>query len=141
MPFVSEEQEVGAVIRSFVDHPQAIVLADLFTEGCRDENPSAGVARLWTVLEALAEQFPGSKLEKVRGALRQLQIAEPEFEGEPLLKRAYGVRNDSMHQGTLAPRDIVVNLRDELAELTSFTLRLAGLVPVAPSAKQHRPHR
>ncbi len=141
LPFVSEEQEVGAVIQSFAGHPQAIVFADLFSEGCRDENPSAGVARLWTVLEVLAEMFPGSKLAKVRGALRQLQVAEPEFEGGPLLKRAYGVRNDFMHRGKLAPSETAGKLRAELADLTSFTLRHAGLAPVVPTAKQRRAHR
>jgi hypothetical protein len=138
LPFVPEEQEVGALIQSFADHPQAIVLADLFAEGCRDENPSAGVVRLWAVLEALAEKFPGTKLGKVRGALRQLQINELELGGGLLLDRAYKVRNDFMHLGVLAPIDTAAKLRAELADLTSFTLRHAGLAPVAPAAKPHR---
>jgi hypothetical protein len=135
---VPEEQEVGALIQSFANHPQAIVLADLFAEGCRDENPSAGVVRLWAVLEALAEKFPGTKLGKVRGALRQLQINELELGGGLLLDRAYKVRNDFMHLGVLAPIDTAAKLRAELADLTSFTLRHAGLAPVAPAAKPHR---
>ena len=140
LAFVPEEQEVAAVIQAFVDHPQAIMLADLFTEGCREENPSAGVVRLWAILEALTEDFRGTQLGKVRDALRQLQIAEPEFEGGRLLDRAYGVRNDFMHRGVLAPGDIAVNLRAELAALTGFTLRHAGLAPVVRIAKPRRAH-
>jgi hypothetical protein len=140
MPFGSEEQEVAAVVQSFVDHPQAIILAELFIEGCRDENPSAGVVRLWAVLEALAGNFPGHYPAKVRGALRQLQIGEPEFAGEPLLDMVYRVRNDFMHRGVLAPGDVVGNLRAELASLAGFTLRHAGLAPVIPIAKQRRAH-
>ena len=69
--------------------------------------------------------------------LRIVMTARVERPGS---KRAYGLRNDVMHQGKLAPRDIVRNLRAELAELTSFTLRHAGLAPIVPTAKQHRPH-
>jgi hypothetical protein len=92
-------------------------------------------------LEALAEDFRGSNFDKVGLALRQLQIAEPEFDGEPLLKRAYEVRNDLMHRGSPAPAHTAGRLRDELAHLTKFTLRHAGLAPVVPAAKQRRTDR
>lgn len=41
LPVISEEEELAAVFRAFAEHPQAVVLADLFSEACRDENPSA----------------------------------------------------------------------------------------------------
>jgi hypothetical protein len=136
LAFVPEEQEVGAVIQAFADHPQAMVLADLFAEGCRDEDPSAGVARLWAVLEALAERFRGTKLAKVRDLLSQLEVNDGDFEGGPLIDRAYLVRNNLMHRGLLAPIETAERLRADLAHLTSFTLRRAGLAPVAPASKR-----
>ena len=135
LAFVPEEQEVGAVIQAFAEHPQAMVLADLFAEACRDENPSAGVTRLWAVLEALAERFLGTKLAKVRALLSQLQINGGDFEGGPLIDRAYLVRNNLMHLGLLAPIETAEKLRADLAHLTWFTLRRAGLAPVAPASK------
>jgi hypothetical protein len=138
LPVVSEEQELAAVVKAFADHPQAVVLADLFAEACRDQNPSASVTRLWAVLEGLAERLPGRKYDKVVAALRQLEIGEPMFDGKPLLRRAYGVRNDLMHRGRPAPVQEARRLQDDFAHLVAFALRQANLAPLVSDSARGR---
>jgi len=41
VPITSEQEELLRMMSAFTDHPQAKLLADLFSEACRDTNPSA----------------------------------------------------------------------------------------------------
>ena len=99
LPFVSEEQELAAVVTAFADRPQAVVLADVFRGGVPRREPIGQRDTAWAGAEGLAEKLPGQKYDKVVAALRQLEIGEPMFDGKPLLlRRAYDVRNDLMHR-------------------------------------------
>ena len=118
---------------AFTDHPQAKVLADLFSEACRDTNPSAAIARLWAILEVLAERFPGRKHEKVRRALSHLGITNPVTRGRTLTQRAYKVRNGLIHEGKLDASGTAPELQAELADLVWFALRRAALREVDPT--------
>ena len=133
VPIVSEQQELLRMVSAFTDHPQAKLLADLFSEACRDTNPSAAIVRLWAILEALAERFPGRKHEKVRKALSHLGITNPVVGGRTLTQRAYKVRNGLMHEGRLGAHDAAQTLEAELADLVWFALRRAGLREVDPA--------
>ncbi|MGD0862031.1 MAG: hypothetical protein ABSA21_04650 [Candidatus Limnocylindrales bacterium] len=133
VPIVSEQEELLRILDAFTDHPQAKVLADLFSEACRDTNPSAAIARLWAILEALAERFPGRKHQKVARALSHLGIANPVAGGRTLTQRAYKVRNELMHEGRLDAPGAAPALQAELADLVWFALRRSGLREVDPT--------
>ncbi|MGD0018634.1 MAG: hypothetical protein ABSD62_05215 [Candidatus Limnocylindrales bacterium] len=133
VPIVSEQEELLRVLDAFTDHPQAKVLADLFSEACRDTNPSAAIARLWLILEALAERFPGRKHQKVARALSHLGIANPMVRGRTLTQRAYKVRNELMHEGRLDASGATPALQAEFSDLVWFALRRSGLREVDPT--------
>jgi hypothetical protein len=133
VPIVSEQEELLRMMDAFTDHPQAKVLADLFSEACRDANPSASIVRLWAILEVLAERFPGRKQEKVKRALSHLGITNPVTGSRTLTQRAYRVRNQLMHGGRIAASGTVPELQAELADLVWFALRRAGLREVDPT--------
>jgi hypothetical protein len=133
VPIVSEQEELLRMIGAFTDHPQAKVLADLFSEACRDPNPSAAVARLWAILEALAERFPGRKQQKVARALSHLGIVNPVARGGTLTQRAYRVRSKLMHEGRLGTSGVATELEAELADLVWLALRRANLREVDPT--------
>jgi hypothetical protein len=133
VPIVSEQEELLRMMGAFTDHPQAKVLADLFSEACRDTNPSAAIARLWAILEVLAERFPGRKHEKVRRALSHLGITNPVTRGRTLTQRAYKVRNGLIHEGKLDASGTAPELQAELADLVWFALRRAALREVDPT--------
>ena len=133
VPIVSEQEELLRMMGAFTDHPQAKVLADLFSEACRDTNPAAAVVRLWAILEMLAERFPGRKHEKVRRALSHLGITNPVTKGRTLTQRAFKVRNDLMHSGRLDASGASAELKAELADLVWFALRRASLREVDPT--------
>jgi hypothetical protein len=133
VPIVSEQAELLRMIGSFTDHPQAKVLADLFSEACRDPNPSAAVARLWAVLEALAERFPGRKVQKVERALSHLGIVNPVARGGTLPQRAYRAKSKLMHRGMLGASRPATKLKAELADLVWLALRRADLREVDPT--------
>ncbi len=134
VPIVAEEQELLRMLRAFADHPQAKVFADLFSEACRDTNPSAAVARLWAILEALAERFPGRKHQKVARALAHLRIANPAARGGMLTQRAYRARNKLMHDGDLGAHGPALELQAQVADLVWLALRRSGLREVDPTA-------
>jgi hypothetical protein len=133
VPIVSEQEELLRIVDAFADHPQAKVFADLFSEACRDTNPSAAIARLWAILEGLAERFPGRKHQKVARALSHLGITNPVARGRTLTQRAYKVRNDLMHGGKLNASEQTAELKAELADLVWFALRRSGLREVDPA--------
>jgi hypothetical protein len=133
VPIVSEQEELLRMMGAFTDHPQAKVFADLFSEACRDTNPSAAIARLWAILEALAERFPGRKHQKVARALSHLGITNPVARGRTLTQRAYRVRNKLMHEGALDASGAAPELQAELADLVWFTLRRSGLREIDPT--------
>jgi len=133
VPIVAEEEELLRMLRAFADHPQAKVYADLFAEACRDPNPSAAVARLWAILEGLAEQFPGRKHQKVARALTHLEIDNPRARGGTLTQRAYRVRNKLLHEGSLGNHAAAVGLQAELADVVWLALRRSGLRQVDPT--------
>jgi hypothetical protein len=133
VPIVAEEEELLRMLRAFADHPQAKVYADLFSEACRDTNPPAAIARLWSILEGLAEPFPGRKQQKVARALAHLGIANPVARGGTLTQRAYKARNKLMHDGTLGAHGASLDLQGELADLVWFTLRRADLQQIDPT--------
>jgi hypothetical protein len=133
VPIVSEQEELLRMMGAFTDHPQAKVLADLFSEACRDPNPSASIVRLWAILEALAERFPGRKHEKVRKALSHLGITNPVARGGMLTQRAYRARKKLMQQGRSDTSAKASSLQAELADLVWFALRRSGLREVDPT--------
>jgi hypothetical protein len=134
VPIVAEEDELIRMLRAFADHPQAKVFADLFAEACRDTNPSAAIARLWAILEALAEGFPGRKHQRVVLALSHLGIDNPVARGGKLTQRAYRARNKLMHDGSLGAPAAASKLKSELADLVWFTLRRSSLREIDPAA-------
>jgi len=134
VPIVAEEEELLRMLRAFADHPQAKLLADLFSEACRDTNPSAAVARLWAILETLAERFPGRKHQKVARALAHLRIANPAARGGTLTQRAYRARNKLMHDETLGTHGATLELQAEVAGLVWLALRRSGLREIDPTA-------
>jgi hypothetical protein len=133
VPIVSEQEELLRILDAFTDHPQAKVLADLFSEACRDTNPSAAIARLWAILEALAERFPGRKHQKVARALSHLGITNPVARGGTLTQRAYRVRNKLMREGRHDVSGPARDLQAELADLVWLTLRRADLREIDPT--------
>jgi hypothetical protein len=133
VPIVSEQEELLRMMGAFLDHPQAKVLADLFSEACRDTNPAAAVARLWTILEVLAERFPGRRHQKVARALSHLGIVNPVAAGRSLTQRAYKVRQKLMHEGRLETPATAAELQAELADLVWYALRRSGLREVDPT--------
>ena len=130
-PAGDEAAELTAILKAFVDYPQGKVLADLFNEACRDPNPTAAIARLWAILEALADRFQGSAHQQVTAALRQLEIAVPEVDGILLTRRAYQIRNDFMHEGRVTHD--ADRLLAAVIDLVWFSLQKAGLHPVEPT--------
>jgi hypothetical protein len=133
VPIVSEQEELLRMMGAFTDHPQAKVLADLFSEACRDASPSAAIARLWAILDALAERFPGRKHQKVARALAHLGIANPVARGGTLTRRAYRARNKLMHEGRLDASAAVLKLQAELADLVWYALRRSSLREIDPT--------
>ena len=133
VPIVAEEEELLRMLRAFADHPQAKVYADLFAEACRDTNPSAAVARLWAILEALAERFPGRKHQKVVRALSHLGIDNPVARGGRLSQRAYKAHNKLMDEGALGAPGAASKLQAELADVVWLALRRSGLRPIDPT--------
>jgi hypothetical protein len=134
VPIVSEQAELLRMLDAFADHPQAKVFADLFSEACRDTNPSAAIVRLWAILEALAERFPGRKHQKVARALAHLGITNPVARGGTLTRRAYRARNKLMHEGRLDSSRAALGLQAELADVVWFALRRSGLREADPTA-------
>ena len=134
VPIVSEQEELLRILEAFADHPQAKVFADLFSEACRDANPSAAIARLWAVLEALAERFPGRKHQRVARALSHLGITDPAASGGTLTQRAYRARNKLMIEGKLDASSKARELQTEFSDLVWFALRRSDLREVDPSA-------
>jgi hypothetical protein len=134
VPIVSEQQELLRMMAAFTDHPQAKVLADLFSEACRDTNPAASIARLWAILEALAERFPGRKHQKVAKSLSHLGIDNPVARGGTITQRSYRARNKLMHEGRLDSSGSVQQLQAQLADLVWFALRRSGLRVIDPTA-------
>ena len=133
VPIVSEQEELLRILNAFTDHPQAKVFADLFSEACRDTNPSAAVARLWAILDALSERFPGRRHQKVARALSHLGITNPTAGRRTLTQRAYKVRTDLMHGGKLDASSRAAELQAVLADLVWFALRRSGLREVDPA--------
>ena len=133
VPIVSEQGELLRMLDAFADHPQAKVFADLFSEACRDTNPSAAIARLWAILEVLAERFPGRKHQRVARALAHLGITNPVARGGTLTRRAYRARNKLMHEGKLDVSRAALGLEAELADVVWFALRRSGLREVDPT--------
>lgn len=91
------------------------------------------------MLEALAEQLPGAKLDKVRSMLKRLQIGEPDFNGVGLVRRAYDVRNDFMHHGKQLDLAEGGQLRQALSHLVAFVLRHTQMIPLSRQARQQPP--
>ena len=133
VPIVSEQEELLRILDAFADHPQAKVYADLFSEACRDTNPSAAIARLLAILEGLAERVPGRKQQKVAKALALLGIANPAVRNRTLTQRAYRVRNRLMHEGRSDASAAASELEAELADVVWFALRRSGLREVDPT--------
>ena len=133
LPFVPEQDELLNIMDAFIAHPQAKVLADLFSEACGDMNPSAAITRLWVVLEALAESFPGRKHDKVAAALSHVGIANQIANGRALTLRAYKIRNKLMHEGRLDDTGEAAQIREEFTHLVWFALRRAGFQAVDPT--------
>ena len=123
------------ILETFTTHPQARVLADLFAEACRDTNPSAAIARLWAVLEALAERMPGPKKhEKVTQAISHLGIKLPMIGATSLIQRTCDIRNNLMHEGRIDDSGEASGLKAQLVDLVSFALRRSGFQEVEPTA-------
>ena len=133
VPIISEQEELLRMLDSFADHPQAKVLADLFSEACRDTNPSAAMVRLWAILETLADRFPGRKHQKVARALAHLGITNPVARGGTLTRRAYRARNKLMREGRFDASRRAVALKAELADLVWFALRRSDLREIDPT--------
>ena len=133
VPVASEQAELLTILGAFADHPQAKLYADLYSEACRDTNPAAAIARLWAVLEALAEGFPGRKHQKVARALCHLGVANPIGRGGTLTQRAYKVRNQLMQHGKPDASRSAVELKGELADVVWYALRRSGLREVDPT--------
>jgi hypothetical protein len=92
------------------------------------------LARLWTLLETLAENFNGSKRKKVENAVRHDGVG-----GGTDFRRVYQLRNDFVHAGRTGDPAVVGALRDQMA-FTAWTVLLnARFAPVDPASRRLDP--
>jgi hypothetical protein len=138
LPFQPEEQEVVFQLARIHSTPQGPMLARFFAEACQETDPTVSVVRLWALLEALGEQLPGSKLDKVRRVLAHTRQTDADIDGVLLTQRAYKIRSDFMHHGRVAPSEVAARVRDELKHRLYVILFQVNWQPLPRNAARVR---
>ncbi len=105
--------ELVGMARAIETSPVGLLLTDLFAEALADSSLEGGIARLWSVLEVIADRFRpiasrqdrllrrlglfrrgDSTLRRVRAALAHVGLT-----GRVDVKRVYQIRNEFVHDG------------------------------------------
>lgn len=131
-----DEQSVSELnaFASALSNERSAALVRLYLDALRDPSPDSSLARLWSLLETLAEHFEGSKRKKVENAVRHAGIG---LVGD--LRRVYELRNAFVHEGRTGDADLVGAFRDQLA-FTAWTVLLnARFAPVDPQSRRLDP--
>jgi hypothetical protein len=119
---------------SILANERSAALVRLYLDALRDPSADSSLARLWTLLETLAEKFEGSKRKKVEDAVRHAGVG-----GGTDFRRVYQLRNDFVHGGRSGDPQVVGGLRDQIA-FTAWTVLLnARFAPVDPHSRRPDP--
>jgi hypothetical protein len=141
-------KELEWVARAMVASPRGKLLVDLFLEARNDPSVDASLARLWSLLEVMAERMkppqrggqkkkgkrrvlgpaPFGKRERVQAAMAHLGLS-----GGADWEAAYRQRNLFVHRGERGDPAIVGALREQLFYTCLAALARARFQPVDPN--------